>query len=322
MAPKSKSIAGYFGAPKRLKNEQGVVAPSPSTCGDLDEKQATEDGEINTVQSLETQEILTQEQKIRVELNKSAADAIRNIRICEDRVASAKAQGLSFPDFKDLLVESSWLKVLASELEKPYVEKLSQFVRDEASAGYPIYPPAAKIFTAFNSCPFHKVKVVILGQDPYHGPGQAMGLCFSVEKGVKFPPSLLNIFKEIQNDVGCTIPPHGNLEKWSYQGVLLLNTVLTVHGGKPNSHAKKGWEEFTDAAIKSLSSQRSGIVFLLWGSSAQEKIRLINENSHHVLRAAHPSGLSAHKGFFKCRHFSQTNKILEKQNLLPIDWQV
>lgn len=267
-------------------------------------------------------EELSQEQKMRMELNKAAAHAKRNVKLCEDNIAETRAQGLPFPELNSLLVDQSWSEVLDCESRKPYMDKLYQFVRGEAAGGFPIYPPPAKVFNAFNTCPFEKVKVVILGQDPYHGPGQAMGLCFSVDKGVRFPSSLLNIFKEIHDDVGCSIPSHGNLEKWAYQGVLLLNTVLTVRGGKANSHAKKGWEEYTDAAIRAVAQHRSGIVFLLWGNSAQEKTRLIDQKTHHILKAAHPSGLSAHKGFFKCRHFSQTNKILEKQGLLPIDWQI
>ncbi|KAI5057161.1 hypothetical protein GOP47_0027176 [Adiantum capillus-veneris] len=337
MASKVKSIAGLFEAQKRQKMD--TVASQNSRGGSEvpDQEPArktdpTEEAEICEFQENRNpdgaptnpgvKEELSQEQRMRMELNKAAANAIRNVKVCEEMATETKAQGLLYPEFKSLLVEPGWSEVLSSELGKAYIAKLFQFVKEEAAAGFPIYPPPANIFNAFNTCPFDKVKVVILGQDPYHGPGQAMGLCFSVQKGIRFPPSLLNIFKEIQDDVGCTIPSHGNLDKWSHQGVLLLNTVLTVRGGKANSHAKKGWEEFTDAAIKAVASRRSGVVFLLWGNSAQEKIRLINQNTHHVLKAAHPSGLSAHKGFFKCRHFSETNRILEKQSLLPIDWQI
>lgn len=270
----------------------------------------------------EASEDLSQEQKIRMELNKAAALARRNMRMCEDSVADAQAQGMLFPKFESLLVEKSWVEVLGGEFQKPYMERLHQFVSQEAAGRIPIYPPPAKLFNAFNSCPFDKVKVVIIGQDPYHGPCQAMGLCFSVEKGIKIPSSLANIFLEIESDLQCDFPSHGNLEKWAHQGVLLLNTVLTVRDHHANSHAKKGWEPFTDAAIRALAQQRSGVVFLLWGISAQEKLRLINRTSHHVLKAFHPSGMSARKGFFKCRHFSKTNDILVDQGLLPIDWQL
>eukprot|EP00249_Psilotum_nudum_P012215 c23655_g1_i1 orf=285-1559(-) len=265
---------------------------------------------------------LSLEQKVRMETNKAMACARRNLRLCEETVAEALGQGMSFPRLTDILVEKTWIDVLCAEFQKPYMDKLCQYVGQEAAGQIPIYPPPSKVFNAFNACPFDKVKVIIIGQDPYHGPGQAMGLCFSVEKGIKIPSSLVNIFKEIHDDLGCMIPSHGNLEKWAYQGVLLLNTVLTVREHHANSHAKKGWEPFTDAAIRSISQQRSGIVFLLWGNSAQEKIRLIQSNKHHILKAAHPSGLSAHRGFFNCRHFSQANKILEKEGSLPIDWQI
>lgn len=333
MAPKVKAITGFFVEPhKRMKVDTETAASSQDACatggkgqepGSRDASQEDESTEFLGNPNPTMQEELTKEQRMRMELNKAVANAIRNVKVCEDRVAEAKAQGLPFPGFKSLLVEPSWSEVLDSEFKKPYIQKLFQFVKEEAAAGLPIYPPPAQIFNAFNTCPLEKVKVVILGQDPYHGQGQAMGLCFSVQKGVSIPPSLLNIFKEIKDDIGCTIPSHGNLEKWSYQGVLLLNTVLTVQGGKANSHAKKGWEMFTDAAIKAVASQRSaGIVFLLWGNSAQAKSRLINGSSHHTLTAAHPSGLSANKGFFKCKHFSRTNVLLEARGFLPIDWQI
>lgn len=265
---------------------------------------------------------LSEEQKIRMELNKAAALARRNMRICEEVVIEVKAKGLSFPKFESLLVEKSWVEILGIEFQKQYMERLHQFVSQEAAGRIPIYPPPAKLFNAFNSCPFDKVKVVIIGQDPYHGPGQATGLCFSVEKGIKLPSSLTNIFLEIESDLNCDFPSHGNLEKWAHQGVLLLNTVLTVRDHHANSHAKKGWEIFTDAAIRALAQQRSGVVFLLWGNQAQEKLRLINKTSHHILKAFHPSGVSAHRGFFKCRHFSKTNQILVDQGSLPVDWQL
>ncbi|MCO5566767.1 hypothetical protein L7F22_020447 [Adiantum nelumboides] len=265
---------------------------------------------------------LSEEQKIRMELNKAAALARRHMRRCEDAVAEAQVKGLPFPNFESLLVERSWSEALSSEFQKPYMDRLYQFVSQEAAGRIPIYPPPAKLFNAFNSCPLDKVKVVIIGQDPYHSSGQAMGLCFSVEKGSKLPSSLTNMFLEIQSDLDCEFPSHGNLEKWAHQGVLLLNTVLTVRDRHANSHAKKGWELFTDAAIRIVVQQRSGVVFLLWGNQAQEKLRLINKTSHHILKAFHPSGLSAHKGFFKCRHFSKTNQLLLEEGLLPIDWQL
>ncbi|KAL3696022.1 hypothetical protein R1sor_010098 [Riccia sorocarpa] len=264
---------------------------------------------------------LNKEQKMRMELNKAIARAKRNLKTCEERVAQASGEG-SFPDFKDLLVEPTWLTSLEEEFSKSYMSKLHSFVQQEANGAKPIYPPPALVFNAFNTCPFDKVKVVIIGQDPYHGPRQAMGLSFSVPHGVKVPSSLVNIFKEIRDDVGCPVPSHGNLEKWAQQGVLLLNAVLTVRQASPNSHAKKGWENFTDAAIRAVQQLKPGTIFLLWGNSAQDKARLIDASKHHILKAAHPSGLSAHKGFFKCRHFSKTNELLEKAGELPIDWQL
>ncbi|KAJ7524389.1 hypothetical protein O6H91_17G003200 [Diphasiastrum complanatum] len=264
----------------------------------------------------------SQDEQIRLEINNAVTNAQNNRRICEERVIKSQGKGLPYPSISELLVEESWLGALQGEFDKPYIKKLCEFVTEESKGSVPIYPPPAQIFNALNSCPLDKVKVVIIGQDPYHGPGQAMGLCFSVPVGVKVPPSLINIYKEIQQDVGCTIPSHGNLEKWVQQGVLLLNAVLTVREHRANSHAKKGWEQLTDATIKVLSHRRPGIVFLLWGSSAQDKTRLIEANGHHILKAAHPSGLSAHRGFFKCRHFSETNKLLEEAGRLPIDWQL
>lgn len=265
---------------------------------------------------------LSPQQTMRMETNKAIAKAKLIQKICEDKVAESREKGMPFPKLEDLLVERTWLDALPGELQKPYTEKLSEFVTQEARGRIHIYPPPALIFNALNICPFDKVKVVIIGQDPYHGPGQAMGLCFSVPKGIKMPSSLINIFKEIQQDVGCPLPTHGNLERWAIQGVLLLNTVLTVREHQANSHAKRGWEVFTDAVIRALSVKKSGVIFILWGNSAQEKIRIIDTNKHHILKAAHPSGLSAHRGFFQCRHFSQANKILERSGLLPIDWQI
>lgn len=185
-----------------------------------------------------------------------------------------------------------------------------------------IYPPATKIFASFNYTPFNQVKVVIIGQDPYHGEGQANGLCFSVSDGIPVPPSLQNIFKELHNDLGHTIPKTGNLEPWAKQGVLLLNASLTVQANQPGSHQKQGWEQFTDAAIKALSENKKGLVFLLWGKFAQAKEILIDTSKHHVLKAPHPSPFSVHTGFFGCRHFSKTNEWLKKEGVREIDWRI
>ncbi|CAM8954057.1 unnamed protein product [Rhodiola kirilowii] len=266
---------------------------------------------------------LTPAQRSKIEFNKNLAKSKRNLKICLGRVSESKAGGGNGVNFVDLLVEGTWSKALADELQKSYLEGLTHFIQKEVTGGsVPVYPPQHLIFNALNSTPLDHVKVVILGQDPYHGPGQAMGLAFSVPEGVKAPSSLVNIFKELKQDLGCSIPSHGNLERWAVQGVLLLNTVLTVREHQANSHAKKGWEMFTDAVIRTVSQESEGVVFLLWGRSAQEKSRLINATKHHILKAAHPSGLSAHRGFFGCRHFSQTNQILEKVRMSPIDWQL
>ncbi|KAM0945242.1 putative uracil-DNA glycosylase [Dioscorea sansibarensis] len=265
---------------------------------------------------------LTADQKKRIEINKYLARLKRNLRLCTERIEKSKADGMGYLRLDELLVEDSWLDALAGELQKPYAKNLCKFLEREMGGSIPIYPPPFLIFNALHSTPFDRVKVVIIGQDPYHGPGQAMGLSFSVPDGIKLPPSLLNIFKELHKDVGCSIPSHGNLERWAVQGVLLLNTVLTVRSHQANSHAKKGWEPFTDAVIRTVSQKKKGIVFLLWGNSAQEKSRMIDVSKHHILKAAHPSGLSANRGFFGCRHFSQTNKILESMGHSPIDWQL
>ena len=218
-------------------------------------------------------------------------------------------------------LEPGWLEALQEEFRKTYFAQLKQFLVEEKRQ-HLVFPPGKLIFNAFNSTPFQNVKVVILGQDPYHEPGQAEGLCFSVPDGCPFPPSLVNILKELQADLGCPFPRSGHLEKWTRQGVLLLNATLTVQAHRAGSHQGKGWETFTDAAIQALSSQKSGLVFLLWGNFAQAKSRLIDTGKHHILRAAHPSPRSAYRGFFGCRHFSQTNQILESQGMAPIDWDL
>jgi uracil-DNA glycosylase len=217
------------------------------------------------------------------------------------------------------VIHESWKEVLRDEFEKPYFSALKKFLLEEKSK-YEVYPPGGLIFSGFNTTPFDQVKVVLLGQDPYHGAGQAHGLCFSVPKGIAPPPSLINIFKEIQNDLGLPVPNHGNLEAWARQGVLLLNATLTVRANQPLSHQNKGWETFTDRVIQVLSEQKKGLVFLLWGKNAKAKETLIDTGKHFILKAAHPSPYSADYGFFGCKHFSKTNEILKKQGLQPIDW--
>ncbi|MBP5675572.1 MAG: uracil-DNA glycosylase [Bacteroidales bacterium] len=221
----------------------------------------------------------------------------------------------------DVKIENSWKNALAGEFDKPYFASLVRFLHQEKAAGKVIYPPGGEIFRAFELTPVDKVKVVILGQDPYHGPGQAMGLSFSVRDGIPAPPSLKNIFKEIEDDLGIRMSGSTNLEKWAREGVLLLNSVLTVQAGIPTSHGNIGWQEFTDAVIRYLSENRSGIVFLLWGKYAVNKASLIDASKHYVLTAAHPSPL-ARGAFFGCRHFSKANSILASEGKEPIDWQL
>lgn len=216
-------------------------------------------------------------------------------------------------------IEESWIKHIGEEFEKPYFAKLAKFVHDEYK-NKTCYPPGRLIFNAFNLCPFDKVKAVIIGQDPYHEPGQAHGLCFSVNDGVSFPPSLVNIFKEIQSDTGTPVPMSGNLSRWAEQGVLLLNATLTVRAHEAGSHQKQGWEEFTDAVIARLSAGREHLVFILWGSYAQSKAKLIDSSKHMILKSAHPSPLSAYRGFFGNHHFSTANMYLEKYGTAPIKW--
>ncbi|HQZ49867.1 MAG: uracil-DNA glycosylase [Chitinophagaceae bacterium] len=222
----------------------------------------------------------------------------------------------------DIKIEKSWKEALKLEFSTDYFQQIPAHIKTEKSQGKTIYPPGSLIFNAFNTTALQKVKVVILGQDPYHGRGQAHGLCFSVQNGVPPPPSLLNIFKELQNDIGITIPDHGNLTKWAEQGVFLLNASLTVRAGEPMSHSKIGWSTFTDAVIKTISSKKKNIVFLLWGKFAQEKRVLIDESKHCILRSVHPSPLSAYGGFFGCKHFSKTNEYLVSKGIDPIDWSL
>ncbi|MDY6992172.1 MAG: uracil-DNA glycosylase [Pseudomonadota bacterium] len=218
----------------------------------------------------------------------------------------------------DVRIEASWKQRLAAEFEQPYFQQLAQFVRDEYRE-HTVYPPGRLIFNAFDQCPFEQIKVVIIGQDPYHGHGQANGLCFSVNDGVSFPPSLKNIFIEIQNDLGQPIPQNGNLERWAQQGVLLLNAILTVRAHQAASHRGHGWERFTEAVIETVSAEKQHVVFLLWGKFAQEKARLIDASQHCILTAAHPSPLSVSR-FFGNRHFSRTNDYLTSVGKAPIAW--
>ena len=219
----------------------------------------------------------------------------------------------------DVRIHPSWKEKLEGEFEKPYFKELAEFVRREYRDTI-VYPPPGCIFQALDLVPFDKVRVVILGQDPYHGAGQAHGLCFSVPDGVAMPPSLQNIFKEIRDDLGLPVPASGNLRHWAEQGVLLLNATLTVEAGQAGSHQGKGWEEFTDAIIRRLAEEREGLVFLLWGAYAQKKGAFIDENKHLVLKAPHPSPLSAHNGFFGCKHFSKTNVYFMTKGERPIEW--
>ncbi|MDY0343805.1 MAG: uracil-DNA glycosylase [Lentimicrobium sp.] len=219
------------------------------------------------------------------------------------------------------VIEESWKEVLSGEFEQPYFRTLKSFLVEEKREAI-VYPPGKNIFEAFNRTPFHKVKVVILGQDPYHGPGQAHGLCFSVPAGIAFPPSLQNIFRELQTDLDIPFPKSGNLSRWADQGVLLLNATLTVRANQAGSHQKQGWETFTDAAIQKLSEQRTKLVFIFWGRFAQNKKSFIDLSRHYVLEAPHPSPLSVYRGFFGCRHFSKANQLLIENGIKPIDWSL
>ncbi|MGC1243802.1 MAG: uracil-DNA glycosylase [Chryseosolibacter sp.] len=219
----------------------------------------------------------------------------------------------------DVKIASAWKEMLSPEFDKAYFQELISFVRDEYKS-QTIYPKGSDIFKAFDRCDFSNVKVVIIGQDPYHGPGQANGLCFSVTEGIRIPPSLNNIFKEIHNDLGKPVPRSGDLERWACQGVLLLNATLTVRASTPGSHQHKGWESFTDAVIKKISDEKEGVVFLLWGAYAQKKGEIIDRNKHLVLMSAHPSPFSADRGFFGCKHFSKANAYLKSKGKEEIDW--
>ena len=217
---------------------------------------------------------------------------------------------------------TTWQRLLSGEKQQPYFQSILDFLKKEQAAGKIIYPQSPNIFNALKLTPFYQLKVVIIGQDPYHGPKQAHGLCFSVQKGIALPPSLQNIYKELRDDLGLPIPKNGNLEKWARQGVLLLNASLTVEAGKPQSHANIGWEKFTDKVIQLLNDHKKGLIFLLWGAFAQRKGQMIDPTRHYILKAAHPSPLSAHNGFFGCRHFSKTNELLRKIGKPEIDWRI
>ncbi len=220
----------------------------------------------------------------------------------------------------NIQLHPEWLDVLRNEFEQPYMQQLRAFLRQRKQAGATIYPPGPEMFNALDSTPLSKVKVVILGQDPYHGPGQAHGLCFSVQKGIRVPPSLLNIYKELNADLGITIPPHGCLQPWAEQGVLLLNAVLTVERAQAGAHQGRGWEQFTDAVVRAVNDRCAHVVFFLWGSQAQKKGAAIDSERHLILKAPHPSPLSAHRGFLGCRHFSPATDWLQEKGLTPIDW--
>lgn len=222
----------------------------------------------------------------------------------------------------NVTIESGWKTVLQHEFQQPYFAGIVSFLKQEKAAGKTIYPPGSLIFNAFDATPFDAVKVVVLGQDPYHNPGQAHGLSFSVPDGIAAPPSLVNIFKELKEDTGLVIPGHGNLQAWARQGVLLLNAALTVAAHQPMSHSKIGWHEFTNGVIRILSEQRQHLVFMLWGGFAKSKMEMIDTSKHLVLTAAHPSPLSAYNGFFGCRHFSKANTWLEQNGITPVDWSL
>jgi uracil-DNA glycosylase len=230
--------------------------------------------------------------------------------------------GAGMNEIRKVQLHDSWLNRLGDQFEQEYMHKLREFLVTRKEHQAVIYPPGNQIFNALDSTPFEQVRVVILGQDPYHGPAQAHGLCFSVQPGVRIPPSLVNIYREIQSDLGIAAPSHGYLQSWAEQGVLLLNAVLTVERGQAGSHQGKGWEVFTDAIVQLLNDQREGLVFMLWGSYAMKKGAAIDPRKHLVLKAPHPSPLSAHRGFLGCRHFSSANDYLLKNNQPPIDWSV
>lgn len=325
MAPEKRgTIQSFFGAPVAKKAKPAVVLTEDDAekaseplqaskvnmqCAFPEVPSADDDG-------------LNAAQRSRAALNKQAAISKQLHRRATAVADDAAAAGVN-PDLDALLVEETWRGALEGEFKKEYWANLKKFLCREWSAGAKVFPAAGNIFRAFNTTPMERVKVVILGQDPYHDVGQAMGYSFSVPKGWKVPSSLQNIYKELGTDLGCAKPTHGDLDKWATQGVLMLNASLTVRAHQANSHSKKGWEIFTDAAIRAVSKQRKGLVFLLWGKNAQEKERLIGkEGGHLILKCPHPSGLSAHRGFLGSKHFSKANNYIEKNGGVPIDWQI
>ncbi len=239
---------------------------------------------------------------------------------CVGQAPSCSSHCATLAYMGEVRIEQSWRDVLGDEFSSAYFANLTAFVRAAYTASTTVYPPPRLIFNAFDRCPFPSVRVVILGQDPYHGVGQAHGLCFSVPDGVRIPPSLANVYRELHDDLGVVPPPSGNLERWADQGVLLLNATLTVRASEPGSHQGKGWERFTDAVVRALNDQREHLVFMLWGAYAKAKGEHIDRSKHLVLEAAHPSPYSAHSGFFGCRHFSKTNAYLQEQGHPPIVW--
>ncbi len=261
-------------------------------------------------------------EEMSAQVMRARARSNKNHALAKQAVIMREKEG-NVPFLKELLIDESWKEALDSEFEKPYFEGLETFVRGEWNGGSLVFPPKDCIFRAYNAVPLKEVKVVILGQDPYHDLGQAQGLSFSVPTGKKLPSSLRNIYKEIEDDFGCTMPKgNGCLEPWSHQGVLMLNSVLTVRAHQAASHSKRGWEEFTTHTVRVINKELSGVVFLLWGKYAQEKGSLIDTKRHHILTCPHPSGLSAHRGFFGCKHFTKANELLEKQGSTPIDWRI
>lgn len=305
-----RTIDSFFRKPAKKQQLEPVAAAAAQTPAPT--SSAGDSGEAAS---------LTVEQRRRAQLHKDAAMAKRALVQAAELVSAAAAKGLTV-SFQQLLFEPGWATALQAEVAKPYWPKLEAFVQKERAGKAAVFPPPEHVFRAFNTCAFHRVRVVILGQDPYHAPGQAMGLCFSVPRGTKVPGSLNNMYKELHTDLGVPKPTHGDLHAWAAQGVLLLNTALTVRAHTANSHANQGWELLTDAAIRAVSRERHGVVFLLWGNAAKKKASLIDSTRHTVLTAAHPSGLSASRGFFGCKHFSQTNAALTSRSLEPIVWQL
>tara|TARA_B110000977_G_scaffold101422_1_gene132901 strand:- start:833 stop:1801 length:969 start_codon:yes stop_codon:yes gene_type:complete len=321
MAPEKRGIQSFF-APVAKKPKAGeapttVTAPVSNAVAKSPAKSPKKPVVPDT--GVPSEDGVTTAQRQRAELNKQVAIS----KQLQKKAWEAAEQAGQQPNLDSLLVETTWRAILEAEFKKAYMQNLKDFLLREWRGVPKVFPAPGNIFRAFNTCPMERVKVVILGQDPYHDTGQAMGLSFSVPRGWKVPSSLSNIFKELGSDLGCTKPTHGDLDKWATQGVLMLNASLTVQAHKANSHSKKGWETFTDAAVKSLAANREGLVWMLWGKNAQEKEKLIDRTKGHlVLKSPHPSGLSAHRGFYGCKHFSQANAFIESKGGTAIDWQI